>query len=72
MRVGYAITKNLRANLDVLNLFDSKDHDIDYFYCSLLSGETPGVCGDGSAGVDDIHFHPVESRQFRLSLIAYF
>jgi hypothetical protein len=72
MRVGYAISKNLRANLDVLNLFDSKDHDIDYFYCSLLSGETPGVCGDGSAGVDDIHFHPVESRQFRLSLIAYF
>ena len=46
---------------DVLNLLDSKDNDITYFYTSRLPGEP-------AAGVDDIHFHPVEPRQFRVSL----
>ena len=46
---------------DVLNLFESKDNDITYFYTSRLPREP-------AAGVDDIHFHPVESRQFRVSL----
>jgi hypothetical protein len=49
----------------VFNILDSRDHDIDYFYVSRLPGEPPG-------GVADRHFHPVESRAFRLSLsIAY-
>ena len=49
----------LTAN--VLNLFESKDNDITYFYASRLPGEP-------AEGVDDIHFHPVEPRQVRLSL----
>ncbi len=57
-RVGYAYNKNLRFTLDILNLFDSGDHDIDYFYQSRLPNE-------GADGVEDIHFHPVEPRQFR-------
>jgi hypothetical protein len=48
-----------RAQLEVLNLLDSDDHDIDYFYASRLSGEP-------TAGVEDIHFHIFEPRQFRL------
>jgi len=44
--------------VDVLNLFNSRDNDITYFYASRLPGEP-------AAGVDDIHFHPVESRQVR-------
>ena len=49
---------DLRFTLDVLNLFDSKDDDITYFYASRLSGEAPD-------GVEDEHFHPVEPRTFR-------
>jgi hypothetical protein len=45
----------------VLNLFDSKDDDIAYWYASRLPGEP-------AAGVDDYHFHPIEPRDLR----AYF
>ena len=47
-----------RVQLEVLNLLDSDDHDIDYFYASRLSGEP-------TIGVEDIHFHIFEPRQFR-------
>jgi hypothetical protein len=47
--------------LDVLNLLDSKDDDITYFYTSRLAGEP-------DEGVEDIHFHPVEPRMFRGSV----
>ena len=50
--------KDYRIELNVFNLFDSGDTDITYFYESQLVGET--------AGVDDIHFHPVEPRTFRV------
>jgi hypothetical protein len=46
---------------DILNLLESKDNDITYFYTSRLPREP-------AEGVDDIHFHPVEPRQFRISL----
>ena len=48
------------ASLDLLNAFDSKDHDVDYYYASRLPGET--------AGVDDLHFHVFEPRSLRLTL----
>lgn len=51
--------------LDILNLFDSTDHDIDYFYPSRLSGEA-------GEGVEDLHFHPVEPRSLRIRLQASF
>ena len=50
-----------RVQLDVLNLFDSDDHDIDYFYASRLPGE-------GSDGLEDVHFHVFEPRQVRVYL----
>jgi outer membrane receptor protein involved in Fe transport len=46
---------------DILNLLESKDNDITYFYTSRLPREP-------AEGVDDIHFHPVEPRQLRISL----
>ncbi|MFN0315219.1 MAG: TonB-dependent receptor [Burkholderiales bacterium] len=67
LRLVYEIDK-LQLRFDVLNLFGRRDSDVEYYYCSRLAGETPGVCADGSAGVDGIHFHPVEPRQFRLAL----
>lgn len=48
----------LTFTLDVLNLFDSKDDDITYYYASRLPGEPEN-------GVEDKHFHPVEPRTLR-------
>jgi outer membrane receptor protein involved in Fe transport len=64
-RVGYAFDKRFRLQLDAFNLFNRKDHDIDYFYASRLPGAP-------AAGVNDVHFHPVEPRSLRLTLIAGF
>ena len=52
-----------RLQLDVLNLLDSNDHDLDYFFASRLPGE-PLI------GVEDIHYHVFEPRQFR-AYISY-
>ncbi|MEO5883220.1 MAG: TonB-dependent receptor [Caldimonas sp.] len=65
LRVGYKVTKDVRVALDVFNLFDRKASDIDYFYESRLTGEVP-------EGVPDVHFHPVEPRRFRVTLVANF
>ena len=59
-RAGYAFSKTMKLQLDVFNLFDRKDHDIDYFYESRLPGEP--------APVADVHFHPVEKRAVRATL----
>jgi len=76
MRVGYKLNETWSAHFDVLNLFNSDAHDIDYFYCSRLRKANgalePGACSDGTPGVDDIHFHPVEPRQFRFTVTAHF
>src|SRR5690606_35774911 len=50
-----------RIGASVLNLLGAKDADIAYFYESRLPGEPP-------AGVEDVHFHPVEPRQIRVTL----
>lgn len=47
--------------IEVLNLFDSRDNDISYFYASRLQGEP-------AEGVEGYHLHPVEPRQWRTSL----
>jgi hypothetical protein len=54
----------LRFGLTVLNLFDSKDNDIEYFFASRLAGEP--------APVEDVHLHPVEPRQVRSTITARF
>jgi outer membrane receptor protein involved in Fe transport len=75
LRVGYVLSKNFRVHLDVLNLFDRKDHDIDYYYPSCLRSELgTAACplAGGGAGINDIHFHPVEPREFRLTLVGTF
>ena len=64
LQAGYKY-KNLRAQIDVLNLFNSDQHDIDYFYRSRLPGEP-------IEGVADVHFHPVEPRTVRFYLTYKF
>lgn len=58
---AYWESGRVRLGLDVLNLFDSKDPDISYWYASRLPGELAG-------GVEDRHIHPVEPRQARIAL----
>lgn len=54
-----------RLQLNVLNLLDSNDHDIDYFYGSRLPGEPV-------EGAEDIHFKVFEPRQFRAEVTYLF
>jgi hypothetical protein len=58
------VFNRLEVGVDVLNLLDSDENDITYFYESQLLGEP--------APVADIHFHPVHPRSVRLSLKAKF
>jgi hypothetical protein len=64
LEAGYRY-KQFVARLEVLNLLNSQDHDIDYFYASRLPGEP-------AEGVNDIHFHPVEPRTVRFYLTYKF
>jgi hypothetical protein len=65
LRAGYQVNRNVKVTLDVFNLFNRQGSDIDYYYASRLKGEPV-------QGVEDIHFHPVEPRSLRVSLIASF
>ena len=59
LRLSYPLER-LEFGLDVLNVLDSDGNDIEYLYESRLPGEP--------AGIEDLHVHPVESREFRLRL----
>lgn len=64
LRGGYQFTPKWKASIDVFNLLNQEASDIDYFYTSQLKNET--------APADDIHFHPVEPRHVRFSVLGYF
>lgn len=55
--LGYQIG-GWKVWLEMLNVFDSDDHDIDYYYASRLQGEA-------DEGVEDLHYHPLEPRMVR-------
>lgn len=65
LNLGYKLTPNLRVQVDVFNLFNSKDDAADYFYADRLPGEP-------AAGVEDIHAHPLEPRSARVGITARF
>ena len=63
-RIGYKISPTVKVELEGFNLTNRKDSAIDYYYASQLKGET--------APVMDVHFHPIESRSFRVSMVVNF
>jgi hypothetical protein len=63
LALGYRVG-SLDFRLEVLNLMDSTDDDITYFYESRLPGEP-------AAGIADVHFHPIEPRAFRAHVTWY-
>ncbi|TGD75497.1 TonB-dependent receptor [Mangrovimicrobium sediminis] len=64
LRLGYR-WEHWEVTLDALNLLDSDDHDIDYFYASRLPGEPAG-------GVEDVHYHVLEPRTLRAAISYQF
>lgn len=65
MGVGWRWHDRLRVSLDILNLTDSDDSEIQYYYASRLPGEP-------AQGVEDYHFHPFMPRQFRGTVQLFF
>ncbi|MEV4779430.1 TonB-dependent receptor [Burkholderia sp. LMU1-1-1.1] len=63
-RIGWKIGKDLSLELEAFNLTNRRDSAIDYYYASQLKGEAEPVT--------DIHFHPIESRSLRATLIKTF
>jgi outer membrane receptor protein involved in Fe transport len=62
LRVSRQLGLRSELTLDVFNLFDRQVDDIEYFYESRLPGE--------SSPVNDLHVHPGEPREFRVSFRA--
>lgn len=58
--VGRKINNTLRVSLEVLNLLNSRDHDIDYAYVSQITPTAPPAFTDV--------FHPVELFQVRIKI----
>jgi len=63
--LGYEFNKNWKVQAEMFNLLNRKDSAIDYYY-------TSGSPGEDAAGIADIHFHPIEPINFRMSLTASF
>ena len=66
-RIGYKISPRVRIDVEGYNLTNRKDAAIDYYYASRLPNEP-----DDGVGTADKHFHPIESRSFRVNLITTF
>ena len=63
-RIGYKFNPKLKIELEGFNLTNRRASAIDYYYESQLKGE--------ASPTSDIHFHPIESRSFRVTLVANF
>jgi outer membrane receptor protein involved in Fe transport len=70
LKVGYRINPSVRISLDVLNLFDRRANDIEYWGTSCTRAEGPGC--NGGDGFDGKLLHPLEPRTFRVSVRASF
>ncbi|WP_373888442.1 TonB-dependent receptor [Massilia genomosp. 1] len=60
-RIGYRLAKGLLLEIEGFNLSNRRDAAIAYYYESRLSNEP--------AARADVHFHPIEARSLRLTLV---
>lgn len=70
LKLGYRYDKSLQFSADLLNLFDRKANDIEYYGASCTGSEGAG-CGGGN-GIDGRLIHPLEPRTLRLSMRVNF
>jgi hypothetical protein len=72
LKLGYRISRNWQLALDLLNFFDRRANDIEYWGGACTRREqASGACG-GSDGVLGRLVHPLEPRTLRASLRAAF
>ena len=61
----YVIGKGFSVGLGIYNLLDKKADAAEFWYVDRLMGER-------SAGVADVHIHPLEGRSGRLTITKTF
>ncbi len=72
-KLGYTFDEHVSIAIEGFNLLDRKDHEIDYFYPSLVPGVDPApAAGTAPPGVSDVHFKPVEPIAVRGGIIVRF
>lgn len=64
-RIARTFFRGWQLFLEGFNLLDRDDNDIEYLYVSRLPGEP-------EAGVEDLHFHPIEKPALRLGVSRIF
>lgn len=73
---GYRFSPHFSAKLEVLNLFDQRANDIEYYYESCLASERASSGCDATSvnreGILDRHVHPTEPREIRASVRMLF
>ncbi|MBC7454160.1 MAG: TonB-dependent receptor [Massilia sp.] len=62
-RIAYQLSPTMKFELEGFNLANRRDSAIDYLYVSRLKNE--------STAVADVHFHPIESRSARITLVKH-
>lgn len=71
--MGYHVLRDVRVFAEVLDVFNKRVNDIDYYYASQLKGETSPLEADGSpGGINDHHLYLAESRTVRLDVLWIF
>ena len=65
LQASWRVSREALLRFDVFNLFDRSADDMAYYYASRLPGEPAG-------GVPDIHFHPMEPRAVRATVLWNF
>lgn len=70
-RLGYQFAERWQLGLDVLNLFNTRANDIEYWGAACTRAEGPG-CGPEGEGINGRLVHPMEPRALRLSLRGSF
>jgi outer membrane receptor protein involved in Fe transport len=65
-KMGYQLDRNWQFALDVLNLFDRKANDIEYWGGACSAADGPGC--NGGEGIDGRLVHPLEPRTLRVGL----
>jgi outer membrane receptor protein involved in Fe transport len=63
--VGYKVTRNLKVQASVFNLFDTRANAAAFYYTSRLPGEPSG-------GLTDFQVHPLEPISARFTVTALF
>ena len=63
-QIGYEISRTMRIELEGFNVTNRQASAIDYYFRSRLPSEPVGTA------TANVHFHPIESRSFRLTLTA--